>query len=205
MATKDSAIRTLCKSLGTEYRVCTIDFEPVIYRDFGNGFNGEISGVYTTGTKKKATLYLWHGEEQPECIIVKVVHEVLREDIAETVEGLFHYSESLLAEGFDTREKLFRHKFGITNCAGGGNDMKYQIFFGSEPQFASMNLQNFSRGGYECKKLMKSKNGQPIVISQCSDEDMPIWKVEYEYSCLVFGTFEEAMAFCKGRFSEYRK
>ena len=46
MASKDTAIRALCRSLGKEYRVCTIDFEPVIYRDFGNGFNVEISGVF---------------------------------------------------------------------------------------------------------------------------------------------------------------
>ncbi len=58
MASKDTAIRALCRSLGKEYRVCTIDFEPVIYRDFGNGFNVEISGVYTTSKTRRATLYL---------------------------------------------------------------------------------------------------------------------------------------------------
>ena len=81
MASKDTAIRALCKSLGKEYRVCTIDFEPVIYRDFGNGFNVEISGVYTTSKTRKATLYLWYGEEQPECLIVKTVRDVQRDEI----------------------------------------------------------------------------------------------------------------------------
>ncbi len=33
MTSKDTAIRALCRSLGKEYRVCTIDFEPIIYRD----------------------------------------------------------------------------------------------------------------------------------------------------------------------------
>lgn len=53
MPSKNSCIRALCKSLGEEYCVREIDFEPVIYRDFGNGFNVEVSGVYTSGTKKK--------------------------------------------------------------------------------------------------------------------------------------------------------
>lgn len=202
MASKDAAIKALCKSLGKEYRVCTIDFEPVIYRDFGNGFNVEISGVYTTSKTRKATLYLWYGETQPECMIVKTVREVAREEIAEAVERLLHYSYTLIADGFDTRDKLYRHKFPVTNCVKGGSDMRYKFFYGAEPQFSDRDLQNFSRGGYVCKKLLQNRNGQPVVISQSKDEDAPIWKVEYGFSCLVFGTFDEAMAFCKGRFTD---
>ncbi|MCD2492959.1 hypothetical protein LQE92_10000 [Lacrimispora sp. NSJ-141] len=71
MPGKNSYIKALCRSLGAEYCVREIDLEPIIYRDFGNGFNVEISGVYTASTKKKATRYLWHGELPPECIIVK--------------------------------------------------------------------------------------------------------------------------------------
>ena len=56
MSKRDTMIRVLCKSLGDDYRVTTIDLERVIYRDFGNGFNVEISGVHTTSEKKKATL-----------------------------------------------------------------------------------------------------------------------------------------------------
>ena len=59
MASRDTAIRALANSLGDEYSVCTIDLERVVYRDFGNGFNVEISGVHTASTKKKATIYLW--------------------------------------------------------------------------------------------------------------------------------------------------
>lgn len=103
MPSKNSCIKALCKSLGSDYCVREIDFEPVIYRDFGNGFNVEVSGVYTTGTKKKATIYLWHGDRQPECIIVKTVREVPREDIQSTVEELLEYSNSLLAQGLDNR------------------------------------------------------------------------------------------------------
>ena len=34
MSKRDTMIRALCKSLGVDYRVTTIDLERVIYRDF---------------------------------------------------------------------------------------------------------------------------------------------------------------------------
>ena len=173
----DTAIRALCRSLGKEYRVCTIDFESVIYRDFGNGFNVEISGVYTTSKTRRATLYLWYGEKQPECLIVKTVRDVQRDEIADAVEGLLHYSYALLADGFNAGDRLSGHQFKITNCMNG-------------------------RGSYECRRLLRNRRGQIAVISQCKDEDIPIWKVEYGFSCMVFGTFDEAMAFCRGKFTD---
>lgn len=72
MSKRDTMIRALCKSLGVDYRVTTIDLERVIYRDFGNGFNVEISGMHTPSMKKKATIYLWYGDTMTECIIVKL-------------------------------------------------------------------------------------------------------------------------------------
>ena len=57
MTKKDKAIQELCDSLGGDYKVQDIDLETCIYRDFGNGFDVEISGVYTTSQKKKATIY----------------------------------------------------------------------------------------------------------------------------------------------------
>lgn len=95
MASRDTAIRGLAKNLGNKYRVCTIDLERVVYRDFGNGFNVEISGMYTTSIKIKATIYLWHGDKRPDCSIVKTVHDVPREEIANVVESLYAYSNTL--------------------------------------------------------------------------------------------------------------
>ena len=66
-------IRALCKSLGVDYRVTTIDLERVIYRDFGNGFNVEISGMHTSSMKKKATIYLWYGDQ-----LWKVNHKLVK-------------------------------------------------------------------------------------------------------------------------------
>lgn len=198
MASKDATIRALCKSLGKEYRVCTIDFEPVIYRDFGNGFNVEISGVYITSKTKKAILYLWYGERQPECLIVKTVRDVQRDEIAGAVEELLHYSYAILSDGFDGGDRLSGQQSKITNCMNGGSGMKHKIFYGAEPKFSDRDLQNFSRGSYECRRLLQNKCGQLVIISLCKDEDTPIWKVEYGFSCMVFGTLDEAMAFCRG-------
>ena len=53
----------------------------------------------------------------------------------------------------------------------------------------------------ECKALMKDRRNRPVVISQSKDRDFPVWKVEYGFSCVLFGSYEEAMAFCHGLFT----
>ncbi len=104
MASRDSCIRALAKKLGKEYRVTIIDFEHVVYRDFGNGFNVEISGMYTTSKKKKATLYLWDGETLGACV-VKITSDVARDDIGTEVEKLYEYSKFLIEAGDKTRRR----------------------------------------------------------------------------------------------------
>ena len=94
MADRKSSIRALAKRLGKEYRVTTIDFEPVVYRVFENGYNVEISGMFTTSKKKKATIYLWDSEKAG-CRVVKIVKDVAQDDIGSVVEKLRRYSESI--------------------------------------------------------------------------------------------------------------
>lgn len=94
MADRKSSIRALAKRLGKEYRVTTIDFEPVVYRVFENGYNVEISGMFTTSKKKKATIYLWDSEKAG-CRVVKIVKDVSQDDIGSVVETLRRYSESI--------------------------------------------------------------------------------------------------------------
>ena len=48
---------------------------------------------------------------------------------------------------------------------------------------------------------MQGKSGMPVAVSQKMDKDFPIWKVQYGFSCLVFPTYEDAMDFCRGRFT----
>lgn len=78
--------------------------------------------------------------------------------------------------------------------------MKRKIFFGKKPRFTQKDREHFSRGNYECKMLMKNHRGEPVAISQ--NKDLSIWKVEHNFSCVVFATYDEAIAYCKGRFSE---
>ena len=104
MASRDSCIRALAKKLGNEYRVTVIDFEHVVYRDFGNGYNVEISGMYTTSKKKKATLYLWDGETIG-ARVVKIVSDVAQDDIGKKKKKMYEYSKSLIEKGNNNKEE----------------------------------------------------------------------------------------------------
>ena len=92
MANRDEMQQKLCSELGAEYCIRIIDLEPVIYRDFGNGYNVEISGMCTTSCRKRATIFLWCGGRY----IEKTVYNVSRSDIGDRVEELRVYSEELV-------------------------------------------------------------------------------------------------------------
>lgn len=203
MSKQDTCIRALCKELGENYRICTIDLERVIYRDFGNGFNVEISGMHTSSLKKTATIYLRFGDTNDTCIIVKKIAGVPRYLIHEKVEELLVYSNELLAKGYDTRDKLFHMKYPETrvwNIARGGINMLHKIFYGSKPKLSQEDRTMFSRGKFACKMLLQKSDGQPVVISQCKDEKHPVWRVDYGFSSLFFHSYDEAMAYCKDHF-----
>lgn len=55
-------IKTICTALGNDYSIKVIDLEYVIYRDLGNGFDFEISGLDNSRKKFNATLYIWRNE-----------------------------------------------------------------------------------------------------------------------------------------------
>lgn len=78
--------------------------------------------------------------------------------------------------------------------------MKHKIFYGNKPKLTAKDKPLFSRGNYECKALLKNRKGEPVAISQ--SKDLSIWKVEHNFSCVVFDTYDEVIAYCKGRFSE---
>ena len=78
-------MRKLCRSLGEQYRITDIDLERVIYRDFGNGYDVEISGVNTSSTKKKANIYLWKDGLR----IVERRIGVPQEEIGRAVDALY--------------------------------------------------------------------------------------------------------------------
>lgn len=106
-------IKELKKALGKDYRITYIDWEKVLYRDFGNGFNVEISGVSRANYRKPATIYLWFGDEHTDCMIVKTAQGVGRsaEAIDKAVNELYEYSQKLIADGYTTRDSLFKMKY----------------------------------------------------------------------------------------------
>lgn len=109
MDNKAPTINQLKKQLGPEYRIRTIDFERCLYRDFGNGFNVEISGVNSRRKDQKATLYLWYGESAPDCLIVKTVRDVERtvRAIGSEADCLKDYSSGLVLHGYNNRDAIF--------------------------------------------------------------------------------------------------
>ena len=76
----------------------------------------------------------------------------------------------------------------------------FKIFYGNEPKLSNADRPMFSRGKYECKELLKNRKGAPVAISQCTEPGYPVWKVEHSFTCVVFANYEDAMAYCKGRF-----
>lgn len=77
-------MKELCKNLGIEYRITDIDLERVIYRDFGSGYDVEISGVNTSSLSKKARIYLWKDKRH----IIKIIENVPQSDIGAWVDKL---------------------------------------------------------------------------------------------------------------------
>ena len=104
MSRCDVKQNALCKSLGPDYRILYIDLERCIYRDFGNGFDVEISGTHTTSNRKTATVYLWY---VPEKITVKRVSGVKQSDIGKVVDELYQFSQELLRKGITDRDTLW--------------------------------------------------------------------------------------------------
>lgn len=107
MNAKDESILDLARALGKEYRVTEIDLEQVVYRDFGNGFNVEISGMHTTSASAKATIYLWKGYRLGSCFIVITVYDVPRSAIGKKVDALYEISE-VMAKNDLSREDILK-------------------------------------------------------------------------------------------------
>lgn len=200
MSKRDTMLRALCKQLGPEYSIRSIDYERCIYRDFGNGFNVEVSGVHTASLKKLATIYLWYGDTQPDCMIVRSESKVPRDKIGETVNMLYEYSEQLISAGKNNQAAIARIRFGkIVNCMSGGEDMRYRFTYGGQQKMMPVDTQMFTRNGYVCKCLFQNKKGIPVAVSRNVEND--IWKVESNFFAVFFPSYEEAMEYCRERYA----
>ena len=76
--------------------------------------------------------------------------------------------------------------------------MRFPVFFGTKPKLSMDDMDNFSRGKYQCRVLLQNKNGCPVVISE--HQDTGVWKVTHGFSTVVFGSKAEALAYCKNKF-----
>ena len=90
-------MRQLCRELGPEYIIRELDLERVIYRDFGNGYNVEISAANTSSKRKPVNLYLWRGEDRKIGSRLRVPQDSIHEE----VERLRAFTETILPEDFD--------------------------------------------------------------------------------------------------------
>lgn len=91
-------LERIAEQLGPEYIVTNIDFEDVIYRDFGGGYDVEISGLKH---KKKAVIYLWEGG-----LIIDRRDNIEPERIKETVAELEEIARSRREQKADIRTEL---------------------------------------------------------------------------------------------------
>lgn len=76
--------------------------------------------------------------------------------------------------------------------------MKHRFFYGMKPDIKDCKAEDFSRKEYTCRVLLQTRRGAPVLVSQ--HKELDIWKVQHGFSSILFGTKEEAMAYCKGRF-----
>ena len=76
----------------------------ILFSELKKRYNVEISGMYTTSKKKRATLYLWDGETIG-ARVVKIVSDVAQDDIGKEVEILYEYSKSLIEKGNNNKEE----------------------------------------------------------------------------------------------------
>ena len=111
---KNPSLKELEQALGSPYRICNIDMEKCLYRDFGNGFNVEVCGVSRADKNGPATLYLWFGTTSPDCLVVKTMKNVGRsaEEIGSAVEELYKLSEELIRRGCNDWSSLIRLIYG---------------------------------------------------------------------------------------------
>lgn len=52
-------IKEICADLGQPYKIVTMDLENVIYRNLGNGYDFEVSGLDNGKSSFNAKLYIW--------------------------------------------------------------------------------------------------------------------------------------------------
>ena len=76
--------------------------------------------------------------------------------------------------------------------------MRFKFSYTQNADFPERNIKDYSHGKYECKQLLHTRKGLPVAVFHNTDLD--IWKVQYGFSTVYFGGYDEAIQFCKKRF-----
>lgn len=76
--------------------------------------------------------------------------------------------------------------------------MRFKFFFGRKPKISQQDRACFSDKKYKCALLLQNRKGEPVAISQ--HKETGIWRVSFGFSTVFFATYDEALAYCKGRF-----
>lgn len=97
--TPTSTQRKLCRSLGPDYEIKLFDLEYVIYRDFHNGFDIEVS---RTAGKGRCDVYLWFEERGP----YLNYHDIPKDGLKEVLDFYEKLVEELVKRGFNNHSRL---------------------------------------------------------------------------------------------------
>ena len=73
--------------------------------------------------------------------------------------------------------------------------MNYRIFHGGKPVF---NRKDYDTKHYDCVSVFYTNKERPVLLSRHKTENR--WKVQYNFSTVIFNSYADAMDFCKARF-----
>ena len=76
--------------------------------------------------------------------------------------------------------------------------MRFQFSYTQNADAPEKNVKDYSHGKYECQQLMRTRKGLPVAVFHHTELD--VWKVQYGFSTVFFGTYDDAIQFCKKRF-----
>ena len=83
-------IKRLCDELGEKYFVSFIDGADVICRDFGNGYDVEITGFYANTKHEALTICLWKDKTR----LLKTIKDVPYRNVGDRAEELYRLTLS---------------------------------------------------------------------------------------------------------------
>ncbi len=108
---KNPTIKELKNQLGNDYEIYWIDLEKCLYRDYGNGFDLEISAVSHANRNCPASLYLWINHNT-DYYMVKSNHNVGRtaDAIHAAAEEMYELSQKLIARGCTDKKTFLKMK-----------------------------------------------------------------------------------------------